>query len=546
MPALPLLPLLSLPDLLMHGAERWPDGLAVIDGDRRWSYTELAQQVQRFAQGLLGLGIARGDRVVVQLDKSIEAVVTLMAVPLLGAIVVPVSTLLKRTQLLHVLRDCGACALVTVAQRFEQMGVGPDDACPNLVVRIGVRGTSGPAMPAGVVDWSDVLSEPKGHEWRGTDADPAVIFYTSGSTGHAKGVVVSHRNLVAGAASVASYLGNNPQDCLLAALPLSFDAGFSQLTTAFFAGARVVLLNYLLPQDVLKTMNAHGVTGLTAVPPLFSQLAALSDSAWAHHGEASALRYFACTGGRMPRATLGTLRVRWPRAKPFLMYGLTEAFRASYLDPAQVDRRPDSMGKAIPGVELEVLGPDGLPCAPREHGELVQRGATVALGYWADPERTHERFRPLPPTWPGMPAHTGTAERVVYSGDIVWRDEDGYLYFVGRSDDMIKTSGYRVSPSEVEEAAYETGWIAECAAVGVADEQLGQAIVLIAMLKDPTLATGQFDLKSACRERLPAYMVPARIDWVDEALPRNANGKIDRRALAERLGAVQSPPVLRP
>ena len=217
------------------------------------------------------------------------------------------------------------------------------------------------------------------------------ILYTSGSTGKPKGVVLSHRNMVAGAKSVASYLENRSDDTLLAALPLSFDAGFSQLTTAFHVGARVVLLNYLLPRDVLKTIEREKVTGLTAVPPLYIQLTQLNwpETITEH------LRYFANTGGRMPRETLDALRRHLPKTKPFLMYGLTEAFRSTYLPPAEVDRRPDSIGKAIPNAEILVLREDGSPCAPNEPGELVHRGALVGMGYWNDPEKTAERYKPL-------------------------------------------------------------------------------------------------------------------------------------------------------
>lgn len=522
----------SLPDLLMQATQHWPEQVALVDGSRRWRFAELMERVQTLAQGLVELGVQRGDRVAVWLDKSLETVAALLAPPLMGAMTIPVNPLFKRAQLVHVLRDSGATALISSATRFERLG-HPLDECPALRWRLCVGGR-GDLTP--VTDVVDAFSLGGAHPlaWRGTEADPVAVFYTSGSTGRAKGVVVSHRNLVAGAASVASYLGNTPDDTLLAVLPLSFDAGFSQITTALLSGARVVLLNYLLPQDVVKALGEHRVTGLTAVPPLFAQLASLPDAAWGEPGGESALRYFACTGGRLPRATLSQLRERWPQARPYLMYGLTEAFRATYLDPAEIDRRPDSMGKAIPGVEVQVLRPDGTPCAASEPGELVQRGPTVALGYWADPERTQARFRPLPPAWPGVPAATGSVERVVYSGDIVWRDEDGYLYFVGRNDDMIKTSGYRVSPTEVEEAAYETGHVAECAAIGIADDRLGSAIVLIAKSVDSALANGQFDLKKALRERLPAYMVPTLVEWVDRALPRNANGKIDRPALVEQ------------
>jgi acyl-CoA ligase (AMP-forming) (exosortase A-associated) len=356
------------------------------------------------------------------------------------------------------------------------------------------------------------------------DHDLVAIFYTSGSTGHPKGVALSHRNMVAGAHSVISYLENVADDVLLAALPLSFDAGFSQLTTAFAAGAQVVLLNYLLPRDVIRMAERERISGLTAVPPLWIQLAQLPWPA----GITEHLRYFATTGGRMPQATLERLRAALPKSKPFLMYGLTEAFRATCLPPEEIDRRPDSIGKAIPNAEVLVLRQDGSECADDEPGELVQRGALVAQGYWNDADKTAERFRPLP----GRGGGRVMPEIAVFSGDTVRRDAEGFLYFIGRRDEMIKTSGYRVSPTEVEETLYATGMIGECAVFGIAHDTLGQSIV--AVVTPPS--DGAIDLNAlaaACRARMPAYMAPGTIEVYPEPLPRNPNGKIDRKSLAQ-------------
>jgi acyl-CoA ligase (AMP-forming) (exosortase A-associated) len=336
-------------------------------------------------------------------------------------------------------------------------------------------------------------------------------------------VVVSHRNLVAGAESVSGYLGNTADDVILAALPLSFDAGFSQLTTAFAVGAHVVLTNYLVPGDVLKPCRRFGVTGLTCVPPLWLQLADLDWPDEVRHR----LRYFANTGGRMPRATLDRLRAVFPNAAPYLMYGLTEAFRSTYLDPAEVDRRPDSIGRAIPNAEILVVRPDGSLCDPGEEGELVHRGALVALGYWNDPERTAARFRPAP----GRPG--GLPETAVWSGDTVVRDTDGFLYFVGRADEMIKTSGYRVSPTEIEEAVFETGLVREVVAVGMADPRLGQHIAVVVTPHEGE-GVDEAALLAELRRALPLYMVPRRVE-VRPHLPRSPNGKYDRTALRQEL-----------
>jgi len=355
------------------------------------------------------------------------------------------------------------------------------------------------------------------------DTDMAAILYTSGSTGQPKGVVLSHRNMVAGAKSVASYLGNASDDTLLAALPLSFDAGFSQLSTAFHVSARVVLINYLLPRDVTNALARERVTGLTAVPPLYIQLSQIEwPKSIAEH-----LRYFANTGGRMPLETLKILRAKLPNSRPYLMYGLTEAFRSTYLPPEEVDRRPDSIGKAIPNAEIVVLRDDGTRCAPNEPGELVHRGALVGMGYWNDSEKTAERYRPLPGREPGLVL----PEIAVFSGDTVRMDDEGFLYFIGRRDEMIKTSGYRVSPTEIEEVLYSTQLVGEAAAFGVPHPSLGQGIIAVVALKDGA-AIDESSLIAACRERLPAFMVPAKVDIRNGPLPRNPNGKIDRKTLS--------------
>jgi acyl-CoA synthetase (AMP-forming)/AMP-acid ligase II len=276
----------------------------------------------------------------------------------------------------------------------------------------------------------------------------------------------------------------------------------------------------LLPGDVVKLCATHKVTGLTCVPPLWLQIADLD---WPPEATEH-LRYFANTGGRMPKATLDRLRTIFPQAAPYLMYGLTEAFRSTYLDPAQVDRRPNSIGKAIPNAEIVVARPDGSRCEPGEEGELVHRGPLVALGYWGDPVRTAERFKPTPGEQPDW----RTPEVAVWSGDTVVADEEGYLYFVGRRDEMIKTSGYRVSPTEVEEVAYDSGLVRDAVALGVDDARLGQRIVLLA-----TPANGQLDppsLIAHMRRKLPLYMVPAAVE-VRHKLPRSPNGKFDRTLL---------------
>lgn len=516
----------------MLSARRTPQARTLTFGSSHMTYAELDQQVQQFAAGLMGLGLARGERVAIYLEKRFETVVASFGAPAAGGVFVPVNPLLKPEQVAFILQDCNVRVLVTSPERLMLLKdhLAQCHDLRHVVLTAAATGanTADNAAPLSVVEWHDLLASPVRAGHRVIDTDMVAILYTSGSTGRPKGVVLSHRNMVAGAKSVASYLENNGQDTLLAALPLSFDAGFSQLTTAFHVGARVVLLNYLMPRDVLKSMEREGVTGLTAVPPLYIQLAQLE---WPSViGEK--LRYFANTGGRMPRETLTLLRQRVPCAQPFLMYGLTEAFRSTYLPPQEVDRRPDSIGKAIPNAEILVLREDGSPCAPHEPGELVHRGALVGMGYWNDAEKTAERYKLLASDAPGRQPGLQLPEYAVFSGDTVRQDEEGFLYFIGRRDEMMKTSGYRVSPTEVEEVLYATRMVGECVAFGVDHEVLGHAIQIIATPVDTTRDIDLKSLMAECRARMPAYMVPAHIDVRPGPLPRNPNGKIDRKLLA--------------
>lgn len=523
-----------LPELIRLTAERIPQAIALTSGTLSLSYCDLSTNVNQFASGLMGLGLERTERVAIYLEKRFETVIASFGAPAAGAVFVPVNPLLKPEQVAFILRDCNVRVLVTSPERLALMKdvlaechdlrhvVVTDSVTNSALADITVTG------PLGLIFWSDLLSGPARPGHRVIDVDMAAILYTSGSTGKPKGVVLSHRNMVAGAKSVASYLENNREDTLLAALPLSFDAGFSQLTTAFHVGARVVLLNYLMPRDVLKAMEREGVTGLTAVPPLYIQLAQLEWPAAINEK----LRYFANTGGRMPRDTLTTLRQRVPKAKPFLMYGLTEAFRSTYLPPDEVDRRPDSIGKAIPNAEILVLREDGSPCSQEEPGELVHRGALVGMGYWNDAEKTAERYKLLASDAPGRQPGLQLPEYAVFSGDTVRMDTEGFFYFIGRRDEMMKTSGYRVSPTEVEEVLYATQLVGECVSFGVDHPTLGHAIHVIATPVGAAEAIDLNVLMSECRARMPAYMVPAGIEVVAGPLPRNPNGKIDRKLLS--------------
>jgi len=515
-----------LHSLITRSASASPLAKALVYQKQSITYAALADCISRAARAYLDLDLRRSERVAVYLEKRPETVAAMFGAAAAGGVFVPINPLLKPEQVAYILRDCNVRILVTSVERLGLLASTLHE-CHDLHAVIVVGGRAGTAETLHSVNWEDALaSSGKARPHRVIDTDMAAILYTSGSTGKPKGVVLSHRNMVAGARSVAQYLENHEGDRILSALPLSFDAGFSQLTTAFHAGASVTLINYLVPRDIIVAAERERITGLTAVPPLWIQLAQLG---WPEAARAS-LRYIANTGGRMPKATLDSLRAALPKTLVFLMYGLTESFRSTYLPPSELDRRPDSIGKAIPNAEVLVVREDGTPCAPGEPGELVHRGALVSLGYWNDPEKTAERFKAAP----GQPEGLVMPEIAVWSGDTVRMDEEGFLYFISRRDEMIKTSGYRVSPTEVEEVIYATGRVGEAAALGIPHPVLGQAIVVVATARDGARLDAE-DLLAQCRQHLPAFMVPARVTVREGSLPRNPNGKIDRKLMAQEM-----------
>ena len=513
-------------DLIEPAALKRAKAIALKEGAMELNYESLYAEVAQASNLFLSLGLLRQERVAVYLEKRIDTVTALFGAAAAGGVFVPVNPLLKPEQVSHILVDCNVRILVTSPERLELLR--PVLAHCRDLRAVLLVGDKPSAALAGVetVRWAARTQVAAQAPHRVIDADMATILYTSGSTGKPKGVVLSHRNVVASALSTVQYLENHEEDRILSVLPLSFDVGFSQVTTAFHAGACAVLMNYLLPRDVVRAVAREKITGLAAVPPLWIQLAQLDWGA----GVDDHLRYITNSGGAMPTATLGALRAKLPKTKPFLQYGLTEAFRSTYLDPEELDRRPESVGKAIPNAEILVVRADGSPCAPGEEGELVHRGIHVAMGYWNDPEKTAERYKPAPGQLAGLPM----PEMAVWSGDTVKMDDEGFLYFVGRRDEMIKTSGYRVSPTEVEEVVYATQAVVEVAAVGVPHPALGQAVVLVtyAHIKDPAADARILD---ECKKQLPAFMIPTQIVARTEPLPRNPNGKIDRRRLAGEL-----------
>lgn len=505
-----------LSQIIEAAAKRSPEAQALVCGDQQMTYAGLADGVSRTAAALVALGLTAGQRVGIYLPKCFEAVEVMFGTARAGGIFVPINPALKGPQVSHILSDADIGILVTSPDRLEVLR---SQSMPSLKHVILVGGEAEAIEKTDQSSWEAFTSAGTGALPAPPDSDDlAALLYTSGSTGRPKGVMVSHRNFVVGAESVTQYLGNGEGDRILCVLPLSFDYGFSQLTTAFQAGACAVLLNHLFPQDILGALARERITGLACVPPLWFQLVQCE---WPE-GVAGTLRYITSTGGRMPTETVASLRRLLPDTDIYLMYGLTEAFRSTYLDPSEVEHRPGSIGKPIPNAAVDVLDAGGKPCAADEEGELVHAGPLVARGYWNSPEATAERFRP-------SPASLGGEGLAVWSGDTVRRDAEGFLYFVERRDAMIKSSGYRISPSEIEDILYSYPGIAEAVVVGAPHTALGEAIVALIVSADEELDCEA--VLSHCKAELPGFMVPAVVIRRD-ILPRNANGKIDRPALA--------------
>lgn len=493
-----------LDHLTSHGL---PDAPALLFKDGDISFAELDQRVGRMAAALLASGAASGDRVATWLNKSWIAAIMPLAAVRAGLVHVPINPLLKRAQVAHILSDSGAVVLIANAGRAASLD--PDDLPAACVLK------DEAALAAAVLADGPVMERSEGNP-----ESLAAILYTSGSTGRPKGVMLSSRNMWLGAQSVASYLGLEPADRLLGVLPLSFDYGQNQLLSAWYAGASVAPVDYLTAREVVRAVDRFNATTLAGVPPLWVQLV---ECEWPPE-VAAKLRRLTNSGGALTPKLVRGLRGLFADARLFAMYGLTEAFRSTFLDPDLIDEHPESMGMAIPHAEILVVRPDGTATADDEPGELVHCGPLVAQGYWQDAERTAQRFRPAP-------AHSRSGGVAVWSGDNVRRSGDGLLYFVGRDDAMIKTSGNRVSPTELEEACEATGLVAESVALGVPDAALGHAVAIV-VRPAPGAALDNLaaDLAARLRADLPNFMQPRHI-LVRTDLPRNPNGKLDRVAI---------------
>jgi len=513
--------MLLVSDFLEQSAESRPDKVALVYEDRRLTYAEVEAEANRLAHALKDHGVARGDRVVLFLPNSVELVIGIFATLKADGVSVAINSSTKPDKLAHLIHNCGATVLLT-SDRQANVATQMLQRAPSLRAAFVVGSNSDPATsrtPPLISVESMVARYPASRPPRQCiDQDLAFLIYTSGSSGEPKGVMSTHANVVFASWSITTYLENVPEDVIICALPLSFDYGLYQLMMAFRLGGTLVLeKSFAYPAHFVERMQAEHVTGCPIVPTMLALLLNMDLSPY----DLSHLRYISNTGAALPPSHIQRFRDLFPGVSVYSMYGLTETKRTLYLPPDQLDDRPGSVGVAIPGTEVWLVDEEGRRLGPNQVGELVVRGQHVMRGYWQNPEATAKRFRagPIP------------GERVCYSGDLLRMDQDGYFYFVGRQDDVIKSRGEKVAPKEVEDVLYGLPGIVEAAVVGVHDPVLGQAIKAIVVTQDKAMT--EKSVLRHCRAHLEDFMVPKTVEFVD-SLPRTTSGKIHRSAVARR------------
>ncbi|OGC94644.1 MAG: AMP-dependent synthetase [candidate division Zixibacteria bacterium RBG_16_53_22] len=511
-----------LHQFLTQTAKKFPDKTAIIAEGKRLTYRSLDTSSSMLARSLRRMGILRHDRVVVFLDNSPESVISLYGILKAGSAFVILNASMKAKKLAYILRDSGASALIThgnkaevVAEAVRELPVKP------RIVWVGSRASDLAVRGIESVAWDEAITAggPDWHPPRCIDQDLAALIYTSGSTGEPKGVVSSHMNMVSAARSIIQYIGNTSDDIIVDVLPLSFDYGLYQVIMSVIFGGTVALESFFFPVQVLQCIEKERVTGLPLVPTVAAFLLKMKNL---EKYDLRSLRYMTNTGAALPVEHIRKLRSLFPTVKVFSMFGLTECKRVCYLPPEEIDRRPASVGKAIPNCEVFILDENCREVAPGEIGELVIRGSNVMRGYWNAPDLTAQAYR----------AGRIQGEMWLYSGDFFRMDEEGFLYFLGRKDDMIKSKGERISPKEVENVLSEIPGVAEAAVIGVPDDILGQAIKAF-IVRAPGSRLTEKDVLKACVESMETFMVPKYVEFVAD-LPKSAHGKIDKSALKSR------------
>lgn len=517
---------MQVESFLETSAARTPEKIALICSGRRFSYRELDENSNTIAHSLLSHGIGRGDRVAICLDNSVEAVLAVFAVLKAGAVFLVVNPTTKADKLTYILANCRARGLVTDVSKLATLEDGLSGLSHLTSIWLANRKHAVVSNTQPIIDISSLLESaavtgapPK----TCIDIDLAALIYTSGSTGRPKGVMLTHLNIVSAATSITTYLENTADDIILNVLPLAFDYGLYQLLMAFKVGATLVLeRSFAYPYTIIDLLNSERVTGFPIVPTMSAVLLQL-DLSRLHF---SSLRYISNTAAALPVDHIRRLRQAFPSTKLYSMYGLTECKRVSYLPPSQLDIRPTSVGRGMPNEEVFIVDETGQRVGPNTIGELAVRGSNVMKGYWELPDETSKMLKPG--AIPG--------EMVLYTGDLFKMDEEGYLYFVGRKDDIIKTRGEKVSPREVEDVLHSMPGVAEAAVIGIPDAVLGEAIRAVIALR-PGSEVNEKEVMRYCAARLEDFMVPKSVCFLS-SLPKTSSGKVSRRELAACAGVM--------
>jgi long-chain acyl-CoA synthetase len=511
---------MQLEEFLDISAERFPDKVSLVAGTQRLTYRTLQEQANRLAHSLVELGVQRGDRVAIYLENSVEAVLSIFATLKAGGVFLMVNPSTKADKLAYILNNCRAKGIICPLMRLKEV----DSYAARLPhTKFAVVAGHLPELrqqgSLNVVSFQQCLAENKPcrrPRKQNIDVDLAALIYTSGSTGNPKGVMLTHLNMVSAATSITTYLENRQDDIILNVLPLAFDYGLYQVLMGFKIGGTVVLeRSFAYPHTVLEKVKQEKVTGFPLVPTIAALLLQMDLSKY----DFSSLRYLTNTAAALPTHHIVKLRSLFPHARLFSMYGLTECKRVSYLPPDQLDIRPGSVGRGMPNEEVYIVNDEGNRVGPGVVGQLVVRGSNVMKGYWEMPEATDRVLKPGPV--PG--------EKVLYTGDLFNMDEEGFLFFVGRKDDIIKSRGEKVSPKEVENVLSSLEGVAEVAVLGVSDEILGQAVKAFIQVKEGIVLTEK-DVLRHCSRHLEDFMMPKIIEF-RAVLPKTANGKINKREL---------------
>ncbi|MFZ2322530.1 MAG: class I adenylate-forming enzyme family protein [Ignavibacteriaceae bacterium] len=511
-------------EFLSSSAKNFPDKEALVTGEQRFTYKEIDKQSDLLASGLINIGVQRHDRIIIFSDNSAETVIGIYGILKAGATFVLLNGSLKSHKLQYIIKDSGAKLIIVQSSKknvIDQLNQGS-----NLDISTIWFGQKEITEQKNNYYWDDFLKSNfekiealQKRKSEILDYDLATLIYTSGSTGEPKGVMSSHNNMISAARSIIQYIDNEPNDKILVVLPLSFDYGLYQVIMTFMFGGTIILeKSFNFPVEILKILQKEKVTGFPIVPTILAMFLKLKNIS---NYDLSSLRYISNTGAALPVDHIKKFREIFPAVKLFSMFGLTECKRISYLHPDMIDKKPGSVGKAIPNCETFIVNENSEMVKPGEVGELVVRGSNVMRGYWNAEELTSKVYK----KW------KLDGEKVLFTGDLFYEDEDGFLYFVGRKDDMIKTKGERVSPKEIENILCDLEGVSETAVIGFPDEILGQSIKVFIVKKNEKKLSKN-DVLLYCSKNMETFMVPKEIVFLD-ALPKSPNGKVDKKLLKQ-------------